>query len=70
MYDFSIISYNVRGLRGKVKRVCIMEHLKLTAKKGIFLLQETHFEDNDKKIIRHEWGTEDFFLCNGERDSR
>ena len=47
-----------------------MEHLKLTAKKGIFLLQETHFEDNDKKIIRHEWGTEDFFLCNGERDSR
>ena len=46
------------------------EHIKEISKKGFFLLQETHFEDNDKDILRHEWGTKDFFLNNGERNSR
>ena len=70
MFDFSIVTFNVRGLRGKEKRVSIFEHLKIKGKNGIFLLQETHFEDNDKKTLQHEWGTKDFYLCNGGRNCR
>jgi exonuclease III len=42
MTDINLISYNVKGLRGRIKRETIFRYLKEKIKVGIICLQETH----------------------------
>ena len=42
MPEFNIISYNVKGLRDKIKRATVLNFLKDKIKEGIVCLQETH----------------------------
>ena len=42
MGDFNILSYNVKGLRNKEKRINIFNFCKDKGKNRIVLLQETH----------------------------
>ena len=54
--EFSTITYNCRGLKQNQKRVKIFNYLKEKAKSGIFLLQETHYTEDEKQKWRLDWG--------------
>ena len=58
-----ITSFNVRGLRNKVKRQRVFNLLK-TKYKGIIYLQETHTQLGDETVWENEWHGEVYLtLC-------
>ena len=68
MADFTCVTYNVKGLRQKAKRVKIFEFLKTKVPCGIIMLQEAHCVDTDLE----EWTNEldcDVFLNSGSSNS-
>ena len=61
MAEFNIISYNVKGLRDKVKRVTIFYFLREKVKEGIVCLQETHSSPEVHNPWKREWGNDTYF---------
>lgn len=49
-----LMSWNVRGLNGPVKRTKVFQHLKLH-RADIVFLQETHLKISDHKRLRRPW---------------
>ena len=62
-----ILSFNVNGLNGKVKRCAVFNRLK--KKNSIVLLQETHSSANDEHVWKSEWGNHIVF-CHGSTNSK
>ena len=54
--DFVCISYNVKGLRRKEKRIKIFNYLKQKVQKGVILLQETHSTKDDLESWSNDLG--------------
>ncbi len=69
MADFQLYSFNVRGIRDKVKRKIIFQHLLKKYPKGIYLLQETHSTLEIELEWEKEWGG-DIHYCHGTNDAR
>ena len=67
--EFSCISYNVRGLKQKPKRIKIFNYLNEKVKKGFIFLQETHSIGNDILDWQNDWGGT-MILNNGNSNSR
>ena len=53
--NINFLTYNVKGLQQKQKRVKIYNYVKEKVKHGCVLLQETHSCDNDQKTWETEW---------------
>ena len=68
MVDCRIYSFNVRGIRDKVKRGIVFRHLKRKYPQGIYLLQETHCSVDVEQIWRLEWNGSLYF-SHGTTDS-
>ena len=51
----SIVSFNVRGLRDRVKRRSIFRHLRINYKQSVIFLQETHSKPKDENSWQCEW---------------
>jgi exonuclease III len=64
----NIYTYNVRGIRNKIKRNRIWNYCK-TKLKGIILLQETHFTPGDLNMLKREWKGE-VYCSHGTSNSR
>ena len=64
MAELNIISYNVKGLREKVKRITIFNYLKEKLRDGIVCLQETHSSPEAHASWRQEWESEIYFNDN------
>ena len=54
-----LISWNVRGLNGPVKRAKVFQHLKLH-RADIVFLQETHLKISDHTRLRRPWVGQEF----------
>ena len=67
--EFSCISYNVRGLKQKPKRIKIFNYLNEKVKKGFIFLQETHSIGNDILDWQNDWGGT-MILNSGNSNSR
>ena len=68
--DFKILSFNVKGLQNKSKRLQIFNFCKeKICNNGIVILQETHSSKKDAKKWKNEWGG-DIFLNHGTSNSR
>ena len=65
--QLSLLSFNVNGLAGKIKRCSVFERLK--KHKCILFLQETHSSINTEHIWRAEWGS-DIIFCHGQTNSK
>ena len=61
--EFSVCSFNVRGLGNKVKREQLFTWLK-SSNHTFCLLQETHSGINTHKFWQQEWGHEAYFSGN------
>lgn len=57
----SVVSFNVRGLRDRVKRRAIMRHLHITYPNHIVVLQETHSTPEITSFWESEWGSRALF---------
>ena len=68
MAEFNVISYNVKGLREKVKRTTIFYFLEDKLKEGIVCLQETHSSEDVHNTWKKEWKS-DFFLNDSTSNS-
>ena len=66
---FSILSYNVKGIKEKMKRNKIFMYVKEKIKKGIVFLQETHSVENDRNKWKKEFDG-DIYLNNGTSNSK
>ena len=66
---FSLITYNVKGMRDSSKRQQIFNYLKNHMHNGIFFLQETHSTPDDEEKWKTEWGGELFF-SHGKSNSK
>ena len=64
----SVVSVNVRGLRGRRKRLNIFNTLKQKFADAVFLFQETHSNKSVYQTWRSDWGSE-IFLNHGESNS-
>ena len=67
--DFACISYNVKGLRRKEKRIKIFNYLKQKLQKGVILLQETHSTKDDLESWSNDLGYK-ILLNDGTSNSR
>ena len=67
--NFNIITYNVKGIRERVKRNKIFKYIKEKLKDGIAFFQETHSIENDLAIWRNEWDGE-IFINHGTSNSK
>ena len=56
MTRLSVVSYNARGLRSRVKRRAIFRHMHLKYPKHIICIQETHSTAELEQRWRNEWG--------------
>ena len=56
MTRLSVVSYNARGLRSRVKRRAIFRHMHLKYPKHIICIQETHSTSEIEQRWRNEWG--------------
>lgn len=63
-----MLSFNVRGLRGSVKRKHLF-HIFRRQNYNFVMLQETHCTEDDVKIWTSQWGG-DLYFCNGTNNSR
>ena len=61
--EFSVRSFNDRGLGNKVKREQLLKWLK-SSNHTFCLLQETHSGVNTHKFWQQEWGNEAYFNDN------
>ena len=68
MADIKLYSFNVRGLRDKLKRKIIFHHLKDKYPHGIYLLQETHSSLDIENEWKKQWGG-DIYFSHGLTDS-
>ena len=68
MGDYKLYSFNVRGIRDKVKRRTIFRHLKKKYPGGIYFLQETHSTNDTEQLWGMEWNGSIYF-SHGENDS-
>ena len=68
MVDCKIYSFNVRGIRDKVKRRVVFRHLKKKYPGGIYLLQETHSSVDVEQSWKLDWNGKLYF-SHGETDS-
>ena len=59
------MTYNVRGLQNKNKRIKIFNYIKERNASGICLLQETHSDENVYKSWQIDWGQSESFLTMG-----
>jgi endonuclease/exonuclease/phosphatase (EEP) superfamily protein YafD len=66
--SIKITSFNVRGLRNKVKRQRVFNLLK-TKHNGIIYLQETHTQPGDETVWKKEWHGE-VYLSHGTTSAR
>ena len=69
MGDFKCLSFNVKGLQNREKRIKIFNFCKDKGKNGIILLQETHSIERDVRKWKNEWGS-DIYLNHGSSNSR
>ena len=69
MVDLKLYSFNVRGIRQKLKRRTIFRHLKNKYPNGIYLLQETHSTTDVEKTWKLDWNG-DIHFSHGTNDSR
>ena len=67
--NINFLTYNVKGLQQKQKRVKIYNYVKEKVKHGCVLLQETHSSDNDQQSWETEWG-EKLYQNHGTSNSR
>ena len=65
--NFDVITQNTKGLRDKIKRKTVFEHLKTLG--GICFLQETHGTKDIETPWKGEWGGEVYF-SNGASNAR
>ena len=61
MVDLKIYSFNVRGIRQKLKRRTIFRHLKNKYPNGVYLLQETHSSTEVEQLWKMEWNGDIYF---------
>ena len=66
---FNFITYNVKGLQQKNKRIKIFNYLKENLKNGCALLQETHSDNKNEKKWASDWRGK-LYQNHGERNSR
>ena len=52
----SVVTFNTRGLRNRIKRRAIFRHIRIKYRHSIAILQETHSTENDENIWKCEWG--------------
>ena len=69
MGDCKILSYNVKGLQNREKRIKIFNFCKEKGKNGIVMLQETHSSVKDEVKWENDWGA-DVFFNHGTSNSR
>ena len=69
MDSFKCLSFNVKGLQNKEKRIKFFNFSKDKGKNGIVLLQETHSTKRDERKWKNEWGG-DLYLNHGTSNSR
>jgi exonuclease III len=69
MGEFKCLSYNVKGVQNREKRIKIFNFCKDNGKNGIVLLQETHSAAKDEVKWKNEWGAE-IYLNHGSSNSR
>ena len=55
MEDFSVISYNVRGLQQSPKRIKIFNYVQEKLKNGFAFFQETHSSESSCLSWRQDW---------------
>ena len=65
----NVLSYNVKGLQQKTKRIKIFNYVKEKVFKGIVMLQETHSSIKDAKQWENEWDG-DILQNHGTSNSR
>ena len=68
MVDLKIYSFNVRGIRQKLKRRTVFRHLKNKYPNGVYLLQETHSNTDVEQMWKMEWNG-DIYFNHGTTDS-
>mgnify|MGYP005680679575 FL=1 len=66
---FAGLTYNVKGLRQKVKRIKVFNYVKEKLKSGFIFMQETHSIQNDLVEWQNEWGSK-MILNHGCGNSR
>ena len=57
----SIVTFNARGLRNRIKRRSIFRHVRINYRNSIVVLQETHSTKNDEIVWKSEWSGPIFF---------
>ena len=62
----SIVTFNVRGLRNRIKRRSIFRHIRINYQHSIIILQETHSLSNMEYSWRCEWSGQIFFAHGSE----
>ena len=67
-FQLNMLSLNVRGMKNKVKRLCIFEYIK-ERKVDICFLQESHCVQEEEQIWKNEWGG-DIVFSNGTNNAR
>ena len=67
--DYSCITYNVRGLKQKIKRTKIFNYIKEKLKNGFVFMQETHSIQDDLVLWQNEWGGQ-LLLNHGTSNSK
>ena len=70
MQKLNIMTYNVRGLQNKNKRIKIFNYIKERNASGICLLQETHSDENVYKSWQIDWGQSESFFNHGSSNAR
>ena len=63
-----LLTFNCRGLGGMEKRRDVLNYLK-QKNFSIYMLQDTHFTNDDLHLARSIWGYE-IFISPGKSDSR
>ena len=61
MSEISVICFNTRGLRNRLKRRTVFRHLHITYPKHIVILEETHSTDDVETVWQSEWGASAIF---------
>ena len=61
LQSLSIVTFNARGLRNRVKRRAVFRHIRIKYKHSIIILQETHSTPRDEYAWKCEWSGSIFF---------
>ena len=64
--SISVVTYNARGLRNRVKRRALFRHLHLAYPRAIIAIQETHSRPEMEVAWKSEWRGQIFFSHGGE----